>query len=185
MGTRIMVSLLLTVCACVFSILSTDAAYGDWWANNRAPDGWAPDWSRWDNNRAPCTEPPCPPECPWPEDCRRNRGPQYGDWWANNRGPSHQYGHYGSFLGMGRPQFPQFGARPQYPQFGARPQYPQFGARPMPQLPQYGPQLPQYGNYGPQLPQYGNHGGLWGGNKAARPPRWWGQGPGTNIQIGK
>merc|ERR1711942_629867 len=87
---------------------------------------------------------------------------------------------------------------PQYPQYGARPQYPQFGARPTPQLPQYGnfgPQLPQYGNYGPQLPQYGNYGsqfpqygnygGLWGGNKAARPPRWWGQGPGTNIQIGK
>merc|ERR1711862_1011491 len=105
--------------------------------------------------------------------------PQYGDWWANNRGPSHQYGHYGSFLGMGRPQYPQFGARPQYPQFGARPQYPQYGARPIPQLPQYGPQLPQYG------PQYGNYGPLWGGNKAARPPRWWGQGPGTNIQIGK
>merc|ERR1711942_316647 len=126
---RIMVSLLLTVCACVFSILNTEAKpqYGDWWANNRAP----------------CTEPPCPPECPWPEDCRRNRG------------PSHQYGHYGSFLGMGRPQYPQFGARP------------------------------QYRNYGPQLPQYGNYGGLWGGNKAARPPRWWGQGPGTNIQIGK
>merc|ERR1711862_692148 len=99
---RIMVSLLLTVCACVFSILSTEAAYGDWWANNRAP----------------CTEPPCPPECPWPEDCRRNRGPQYGDWWANNRGPSHQYGHYGSFLGMGRPQFPQFGARPQFLSLG-------------------------------------------------------------------
>merc|ERR1711862_215813 len=135
---RIMVSLLLTVCACVFSILEAKPQYGDWWANNRAP----------------CTEPPCPPECPWPEDCRRNRGPQYGDWWANNRGPSHQYGHYGSFLGMGRPQFPQFGARPQYPQFGAR----------------------------PQLPQYGNYGGLWGGNKAARPPRWWGQGPGTNIK---
>merc|ERR1711942_100261 len=166
---RIMVSLLLTVCACVFSILNTEAKpqYGDWWANNRAP----------------CTEPPCPPECPWPEDCRRNRG------------PSHQYGHYGSFLGMGRPQFPQFGARPQYPQYGARPQYPQFGARPIPQLrhygpqfPQfgnYGPQFPQYGNYGPQLPQYGNYGGLWGGNKAARPPRWWGHGPGTNIQIGK
>merc|ERR1711942_354054 len=113
MGTRIMVSLLLTVCACVFSILEAKPQYGDWWANNRAP----------------CTEPPCPPECPWPEDCRRNRG------------PSHQYGHYGSFLGMGRPQ---------YPQFGARPQYPQFGARPIPQLPQYGPQLPQYGNYGPQ-----------------------------------
>merc|ERR1711942_130985 len=142
---RIMVSLLLTVCACVFSILSTEAAYGDWWANNRAP----------------CTEPPCPPECPWPEDCRRNRGPQY----------------------------PQFGARPQYPQFGARPipQLPQYGNY-GPQFPQYGnygPQLPQYGNYGPQLPQYGNYGGLWGGNKAARPPRWWGQGPGTNIQIGK
>merc|ERR1711942_182284 len=151
MGTRIMVSLLLTVCACVFSILEAKPQYGDWWANNRAP----------------CTEPPCPPECPWPEDCRRNRGPQYGDWWANNRGP----------------QYPQFGARPQYPQFGARPipQLPQYG----PQLPQYGPQLPQYGNYGPQLPQYGNYGGLWGGNKAARPPRWWGQGPGTNIQIGK
>merc|ERR1711875_203808 len=125
---RIMVSLLLTVCACVFTILEAKPQYGDWWANNRAP----------------CTEPPCPPECPWPEDCRRNRGPQYGGWWANNRGPSHQYGHYGSFLGMGRPQYPQFGARPQYR---------------------------------PQLPQYGNYGGLWGqGNKAARPPRWWGQG---------
>merc|ERR1711862_652014 len=123
---RIMVSLLLTVCACVFSILNTEAAYGDWWANNRAPD-WAPDWSRWDNNRAPCTEPPCPPECPWPEDCRRNIGPQYGDWWANNRGP-------------------------QYPQFGARPQYPQFGARPIPQLPQYGNYGPQLPQYGPQLP---------------------------------
>merc|ERR1711942_452445 len=164
---RIMVSLLLTVCACVFSILSTEAAYGDWWANNRAP----------------CQVPPCPgdPPCdPGDPTCRRNRG------------PSHQYGHYGSFLGMGRPQYPQFGARPQYPQFGARPQYPQFGARPIPQLPQYGPQLPQYGsqlpqygNYGPQLPQYGNYGGLGGGNKAARPPRWWGQGPGANIQIGK
>merc|ERR1711942_577431 len=111
MGTRIMVSHLLTVCACVFTILEAK--------------------------------------------------PQYGDWWANNRGPSQEYGHYGSFLGMGRPQNPQFGARP-------TPQLPQYG--------NYGSQLPQFGNYGPQLPQYGNYGGLWGGNKAARPPRWWGQG---------
>merc|ERR1711875_7670 len=108
---RIMVSLLLTVCACVFSILSTEA------------------------KPAPCL-PICPDD---PCRCRRNRGANYMNWWT----------------------------------------------RPTPQLPQYGnygPQLPQYGNYGPQFPQYGNYGGLWGGNKAARPPRWWGQGPGTNIQ---
>merc|ERR1711942_383196 len=120
MGThgRIMVSLLLTVCACVFSILNTEA------------------------KPAPCL-PICPDD---PCRCGRNRGANYMNWWTR---PT--------------PQFPQYG--------------------------NYGPQLPQYGNFGPQFPQYGNYGGLWGGNKAARPPKWhqgwWGHGPGTNIQIGK
>merc|ERR1712002_909197 len=107
---RIMVSLLLTVCACVFSILNTEAKpqYGDWWANNRAPQ--YGDW--WANNRgSPCCLNLCKPnscKCV----CNRNRG---------------QYGNYGPMFRRQPPNYMNWWARP-------TPQLPQYG----PQLPQYG-----------------------------------------------
>merc|ERR1712243_413422 len=116
---RIMVSLLLTVCACVFSILNTEAKpqYGDWWANNRAPqyvDLFANNRGQY-GNYGPMF---------------RRQPPNYMNWWAR---PTPQFPQYGL-------QLPQYG--PQLPQYG--PQLPQYG----PQFPQYGPQFPQYGNYG-------------------------------------
>merc|ERR1712243_183741 len=68
---RIMVSLLLTVCACVFSILNTEAKpqYGDWWANNRAPQ--YGDW--WANNRGQYGN---------YGPMFRRQPPNYMNWWA-------------------------------------------------------------------------------------------------------
>merc|ERR1712002_465662 len=89
---RIMVSLLLTVCACVFSILNTEARpqYGDWWANNRAPQ--YGDW--WANNRGQYGQ---------YGPMFRRQPPNYMNWWAR---PTPQFPQYGPQYG---PQLPQYG----------------------------------------------------------------------------
>merc|ERR1712243_443226 len=81
---RIMVPLLLTVCACVFSILNTEAKpqYGDWWANNRGQYGqYGPMF--------------------------RRQPPNYMNWWARPTPQFPQYGpqlpQYGNYGGWGLP----------------------------------------------------------------------------------
>merc|ERR1711862_119780 len=81
---RIMVSLLLTVCACVFSSLNTEA------------------------KPAPCL-PICPDD---PCVCGRNRGANYMNWWTRPTPQLPQYGNYGPQLpqyGNYGPQLPQYG----------------------------------------------------------------------------